>query len=320
MKKTELISELNNTKIIAHRLGYQMTEYPENSMDVLETIFNNQNLLDSCDGFEFDIVFTKDHKPVVLHDKFIDDVTEEHGLVANYTLDELISMNFSFRRIYKNTKKNLTYKIMSLEYLLTFFNNNRKLLKNKEIKIETKDYLFTRKNSFSVRNLKILADIIHKYPKLSKNITHLSYWPLNLITLRKIQLRRGYEVTRSDYLCDLKLPILFSRLMPFLGRISLRIKDNDLRSVDKTNSKLVNKKIKFDRFWMKYSNVISEKNLKYSIDKFGSVGIYTLNRIKDIEEFSKHISYEFFKANLKYMTFTANNPIYLKTLEKKQER
>jgi len=67
---------------------------------------------------------------------------------------------------------------------------------------------------------------------------------------------------------------------------------------------------------MKYSNVISEKNMKYSIDKFGSVGIYTLNRIKDIEEFSKHISYEFFKDNIKYITFTANSPIYLKTLEK----
>ncbi len=316
MKKMELISELKNTKIIAHRLGYQMTEYPENSFEVLDTIFKSKKLLNSCDGFEFDIVFTKDHKPVVLHDKFIDDVTEEYGLVANYTLAELINMNFSFRHIYKDKKKNITYKIMSLEALLSFFNDKRKLLGSKEIKIETKDYLFTRRNSLSVINLRILADIIHKYPKIKKNITHLSYWPLNLILLRRIQLRRGYFVTKSDYLCDIKLPIFFSRFMPFLERISLRIKDNDLRKIDKNNSKLVNNKIKFDRFWMKYSNVISEKNMKYSIDKFGSVGIYTLNRIKDIEEFSKHISYEFFKDNIKYITFTANSPIYLKTLEK----
>ena len=82
---------------------------------------------------------------------------------------------------------------------------------------------------------------------------------------------------------------------------------------------IINKKIKFDNYWMKKSKVINEKNIKYCILKFGSVGFYTLNKIKDIEEFSKNVSYEFFKDNLKYMTFTSNNPKFLRDLEKEKK-
>ncbi len=317
MKKQEMISELNNVKIIAHRLGYQMTKYPENSIGVLETIFQDEKLLDSCDGFEFDVCFTKDRIPVVLHDKFIDDVSDGNGLISNYTLAELKLLNFSFRKSHNLETNDIIYKIMSLDDLLKFFLKNKKLLKDKEIKIETKDYLFTRKNTFNIKNFIILAEIINKYPSL--NITHLSYWPLNLIALKYVQNKRHCKITKADYLCDLGLSFWFSRFMPFLGRVSLRIRDNNLLAISKSNSKLVNKKIKFDNYWMKKSKVINEKNIKYCILKFGSVGFYTLNKIKDIEEFSKNVSYEFFKDNLKYMTFTSNNPKFLRDLEKEKK-
>lgn len=315
MEANEMIKELKNVKIIAHRLGYQMTSYPENSYNVLNHIFENADLLNSCDGFEFDICFTKDKVPVVIHDKYIDDIFDANGLVKDYTFDELKQMNFGFRKSKNLENNNTNYKIMSLEDILTFFNKNKKKIKQKEIKIETKDYLFTKKGSFTYKNFYILAEIIHKYPSL--NITHLSYWPLNLIALKNIQKKLKHKITNADYLSDLGISLWFSHLMPFLKRVSLRIKDYNLPKISKNNSKLVNKKIKFDNYWMQKSNLINEKNIKYVISKFGYVGFYTLNNMSDIKEFSKHISYSFFKENLNHITFTSNNPKLIKEIEKK---
>ena len=45
MRKELFIKELKNMKMIAHRLGYQMTKYPENSIEVIEEIFNNKKLI-----------------------------------------------------------------------------------------------------------------------------------------------------------------------------------------------------------------------------------------------------------------------------------
>ena len=101
MERQMFISELYHMKLIAHRLGYQMTQYPENSLEVLKSIFESKELLNACDGFEFDICFTKDHIPVVIHDKYIDDISDNYGLIEDYTLEELrklmhLSQNWKF--------------------------------------------------------------------------------------------------------------------------------------------------------------------------------------------------------------------------------
>jgi len=102
MNNKIFMEKLNKLKTIAHRLGYSMTNYPENSIEVLETIFNDENLLASCNGFEFDICFTKDNVPVVIHDKYIDDISDNTGLVKTYTLDELKNIYFGFRKSRKD--------------------------------------------------------------------------------------------------------------------------------------------------------------------------------------------------------------------------
>ena len=96
MERKEFIKEIKNIKLIAHRLGYQMTDYPENSLEVLKVIFKNKELLNACDGFEFDICFTKDHIPVVIHDKYVDDISDSYGLIKDYSLEELRKINFKF--------------------------------------------------------------------------------------------------------------------------------------------------------------------------------------------------------------------------------
>lgn len=114
--------------------------------------------------------------------------------------------------------------------------------------METKDYVFASKSNFTTKNLKILADLLNQFPHLSSNIVHLSFWPLNLLVLKKIQKKNNYELIKTDLLCDYNLLVYLTRFMPYLDNISLRIKTKILLNKDKSNSKRVNKKNKSDKF------------------------------------------------------------------------
>lgn len=315
MKRNTFINKLKEMKLVAHRLGYQMTPYPENSFEVLKYIFKHKELLDSCYGFEFDICFTKDLIPVVMHDKYIDDISNNCGLIKNYTLKELKEISFGFRKS-KNNNNKYTYKVITLEELLTFFKDNINLLENKIIKIETKDYLFINKRNFKQTNMTILADIINKFPELSENIIHLSFWPINLLFLKRIQKKNNYKITRNDLLCDQGFMVILSKAMKFIDNISLRIKDYNIPRVSKNYSKRVNRKIKFDRFFMKHTNAIKEKNLKYAINKYGTVNLYTLNTNEEIKELCNNISDDFIEANFDKIIITTNNPLKIKNKNK----
>lgn len=310
MDRKKFINELKSIKLVAHRLGYQMTNYPENSLDVLQTIFENKEMLDACDGFEFDICFTKDHIPVVIHDKYIDDISDSIGLVKSYTIKELEKVNFRFRKSLQKSNSQ-EFKIVKLETILNFFQKNKQLLKEKIIKIETKDFTY-----LNTQNIIILADILNKYSEIKDNIIHLSYYPQNLILLKRIQLKKNYNIIKSDLLCDYKAMVTISKFINNLDYISFRIKTNSFPNANSNNPKRVNRKILHDTFFMKFSNAISEKTLTYAINKYGSVGLYVLNDDNDINEICKRISDNFFKKNYGNIIFTTNNPLYLRKLSK----
>ncbi len=312
MEKTIFMKKLQKMKLVAHRLGYQMTSYPENSLEVIQDIFKDKKKLNACFGFEFDICFTKDHIPVVIHDKYIDDISDSYGLIKTYTLNELKKITFGFRKS-KNNKSQHAYKIITLEELLNFFNNNINLLEDKIIKIETKDYFLLNKKNFSKTNLKKLAQIINKYPKLANNLVHLSFWPLNLLYLKRIQKKFHYQITKNDLLCDQNFMVIISKLLKSIDNISLRIKEHNIPKTSKNYSKRVNRKIKRDLFFMKFSNTINEKNLNYAIKRFGSVNLYTLNTHEEINELCKNISTQFFNNYFDKIIITTNNPIKIKT-------
>lgn len=308
MERSAFIKKLESLKIVAHRLGYKMTNYPENSINVLYEIFSNKEMLNSCDGFEFDICFTKDHIPVVIHDKYIDDISDGNGLIGEYTLEELRSFNFGYRKSL-NGSDNKEYKIVTLEEVLDFFTSNKDLLGNRIIKIETKDILNSNNE-----NLVVLADIFNKYSDIKDNIEHISYYPQNLINLKKIQKKKKYTITEANFLCDDKLTFYVSKLIKSLDGISLRIITSSLPKPSKNNSKRVNKKIKRDLFFIKYAKKLDEKTLKYVIDKYGSIGLYTLNDEDEIDNFCKYISEEFFDEYADRIIFTSDNPQKLKQL------
>lgn len=68
--------------LIAHR-GYGR-KYPEN------TLIAFQAALDAgCPMIELDVTFSRDRKPVVIHDATLERTTNGHGAVKDYTLEEL---------------------------------------------------------------------------------------------------------------------------------------------------------------------------------------------------------------------------------------
>lgn len=307
MEKEVFIKNRHQIRLIAHRLGYSMTPYPENSLMAIEYIFQNKEILNSLDGFEFDICFTKDNIPVITHDKYIDDITNQVGLIKSYNYSELKNMDFNFRNSLGMKEKVLKYKILSFEELLQFFQNNYDLLQNKTIKFETKDFFKTSKK------LKLLATILQKFPLLSKNLIHLSYYPTNLSILKNIERKKQFTLIKTDLLCENKCELIFPKFMKNIDCVSLRVKTKNLPKLKKQNSIRVNKKIFLDRFFMKISDAYCEKTLKYAIKTFGQVGLFTVNK-EEIEEFCKKISEEFFIKNLQKIILTTDEPFILRNL------
>ncbi len=73
---------------IAHR-GYSGV-YPENTMPAFEAAIEA-----GADGVEFDVQFSKDGEPVIMHDETVDRTTDGHGFVKEHTLAELKSLDAS---------------------------------------------------------------------------------------------------------------------------------------------------------------------------------------------------------------------------------
>lgn len=68
------------TKILGHRGS---KHFPENMLAAFE------DALIHADGFEFDVQYTRDGRPVVIHDDTVDRTTKGQGRVDSYTLEGL---------------------------------------------------------------------------------------------------------------------------------------------------------------------------------------------------------------------------------------
>jgi glycerophosphoryl diester phosphodiesterase len=110
--------------VIAHR-GVSAFA-PENTLPSLEMAIDNY-----CDGIEFDVQFTKDFVPVIIHDETIDRTSTGKGFVKDYTLKEL--KNYDFGSWYSSKFDGV--KIPTLEeFLQVASNKNYKGLINIELK------------------------------------------------------------------------------------------------------------------------------------------------------------------------------------------
>ena len=66
--------------------------YPENTMLAFEKAVEA-----GCDGIELDVQLTKDRELIILHDEEVDRTTDGHGFVKDMTLDEIRSLDASYR-------------------------------------------------------------------------------------------------------------------------------------------------------------------------------------------------------------------------------
>lgn len=106
-EQDNLMEEKKNTKVWAHRgaSGYA----PENTLEAFRMAIEM-----GADGIELDVQFTKDRQMVVIHDETIDRVSNGHGRVVDYTLEEL--KQFTFNKMHPEYKD---CRIPTLEEVLT---------------------------------------------------------------------------------------------------------------------------------------------------------------------------------------------------------
>ena len=82
-----LLAELNDPKseyvmVMAHRGDWR--NWPENSLESIESAIKM-----GCDILELDVALTSDSQLVLSHDATLDRMTNGHGRISDYTLDEL---------------------------------------------------------------------------------------------------------------------------------------------------------------------------------------------------------------------------------------
>lgn len=121
--------------IISHR-GYKL-KYKENTLESINYAFN----IPYVDGVEFDVRITKDKKFVLLHDFFIDRVSDGHGAVNKKSYRKLKKYNFG-------TKNNIL-KIPLLKDVLKIETNKIFMI---EIKFNYKEYLKVKKRFIKLLN------------------------------------------------------------------------------------------------------------------------------------------------------------------------
>lgn len=113
---------LDNNVSIAHRgaSGYA----PEHTIFAYDKAINEFN----ADYLELDLQMTKDGNLVAMHDEYVDRTTDYHGLVENYTTNELKQMDIGswFNKAYPNLSKKeyKNAKILTLDEILYRYGDN----------------------------------------------------------------------------------------------------------------------------------------------------------------------------------------------------
>lgn len=144
-------------KRIAHR-GYKTEFIKENTIEAFQNA-----VLNEFDGFECDAHTTKDGNLVVIHDAFVDRVSNGSGLVRDKDLDELLELNFG--------SSEMPSKIPLLRDVLKKFRDTIKVIELKgNIDIESILDVIDSKTFFISFDTSYIKKMKKKYPKLKFGI------------------------------------------------------------------------------------------------------------------------------------------------------
>lgn len=307
------LKHVDKYKLIAHRLGFLMEGYPENSLDNLVSIFNNQNTLNCINGIELDVQFTSDHIPVIIHDSSTADISEIARKIGKTNYNEVKNIKCGYRRSDYNINtpwnKNSNYNLQTLSNLLDFLMDNRSKLGDKIIKIETKSTILKKEDIITLKKLLI------KYKTLNDNMVHISFFPWNLYRLRELEKKESLKMVKTELLADFNFERPLTKIWSSsIDGISLGIKNAEIKGSIELNKEAKNT-ANLSSFFYTKRNAISEEWLREIIKTYGYAGIYTINNIEDIAELSKRVSTEFLDEYANKLTITSDNPKYLRKLK-----
>lgn len=183
--------------IVSHR-GYSKT-YGENTYLGINHAFT----LEYVDAVEFDVRVTKDKKFVLIHDFFIDRVSNGTGLVNKMTLRKLRKYNFG--------TNNYPSKITTLKKVLSINTNKIFMI---ELKMNDKEY-------FKIKNK--LIKLLFKYK--NKNIYIASFNKTIIIDLMKTNLNLKYGIISTKNIKNNNVDFYSLNYNFFNDKIYSKIKD-----------------------------------------------------------------------------------------------
>ncbi len=306
------LANCDNYRFIAHRLGHIMTDYPENSLASLMAILDNQTYLDSINGIEFDIQFTADSIPIVIHDINTADISETAMAIRKTNYCDLAKIKCGYRRSDYNSnipwQENKNFTLHTLDELLAILLDARQKISDKIIKIETKTIFL---NKDAIRNFQ---QLLIKYKALNENILHISFFPWNLNKLRSLELSNNDSLTKTELLVDFSQERPIERIWSSaIDGISLGLKNERTEGIIEINP-LAKFYANLNAAFFERRNAVSEEWLTAIINKYGYAGLYTINDLNNISELMSRVSAGFIKENAKKLVITSDNPVYLKKM------
>lgn len=306
------LKNIDRYRFIAHRLGFLMEGYPENSFANVESIFGNDDTLACIDGLEFDIQFTSDHIPVIVHDFETSDIGEKNMSIIKSPYEAVKKIKCGYRKSEYNSsipwEENKSFYLHTLEEFLRYMADNCGKLGDRIIKIESKYPILKKEDIIA------LKELLNKYKSLKENIMHISFFPWHLHNLRSLENDERLELTRTEVLVDFSFEKTLASIWDSsIDGISLGVKSERIvgnMEIDSAAKRMSNLIAAFSQ----NRNALSENWAKQIIEKYRYLGIYTINTEQDILELLSRVSPEFINEYADKLVITSDNPGYFKHL------
>lgn len=199
--------------LISHR-GY-IKKYKENTFEGIMYALE----LPFIDGVEFDVKITKDKKFVLIHDFFIDRVSDGSGLINKMSYKKLLKYNFG-------TKKNPS-KITTLKEIL---NINSDKIFIMELKLRDSEY-------FKVKNK--LIKLLSKYK--DKRLYICSFNETIINDLKKCNLPFKYGIIFTKFFNNKKYDFYLINHIFFNDKIYIKLKNEEIFLWTLNNKNDINK-------------------------------------------------------------------------------
>ncbi|KAL6422135.1 hypothetical protein ACFW04_010880 [Cataglyphis niger] len=172
-------------RVVAHRGGGY--DFPENSLLGVQN-----SKIKGCTAVELDLRLTKDNIPILFHDRTIERITGQTGIVSEMMWEELREIDITYNHPLRNKfSEGERIALLDDALQLCLSNEQRIIIDIKETKMDV---------------VQIILDAYKKYPKLFERCVVSSFNPIMIYMIRKEEPRivsslawRPYFFSRLSY-------------------------------------------------------------------------------------------------------------------------